>query len=69
LLLKADRFIEVQSFGLAYEAPCNENHKYVEVMINFVFIFGLMAYSWITGNYVFGRKLSADILYITVQAV
>ena len=35
MLLKADRFIDVQRLGQAYEAPCNENHKYMEVMRNF----------------------------------
>jgi hypothetical protein len=31
---KSDRFIEVQSLGPAYEAPCKENHKYMEAMKN-----------------------------------
>ena len=69
MLLQADRFIEVQRLGPAYEAFCNENHTYMEVMRNLSLFFGKMAYSWIIGDFVFGRKLNADILRITAQAV
>jgi len=34
MILKADRFIEVQRLGPAYEVTSNENHKYMEVMRN-----------------------------------
>lgn len=34
MILEVDRFIEFQRLGPAYEAPCNENHKYMEVMRN-----------------------------------
>jgi hypothetical protein len=44
MFLKADRFIEDQRLGPGYEAPCNENHKYMEVMRNL----SLFAVWWLT---------------------